>query len=138
MHPVIEAVANFKSSAGDLAKHLVSVEKSLLKAAAKEKEAKDKQAAAEAKDHVDKKAKFIQEKREHPFFQVVGDKFTDGKRLVVAEGLVKDTDFDEPFVINASNGIVSQWARCCLRMEADTSSRKASRASYNYNKEPPK
>ena len=56
MHPVIEAVANFKSSAGDLAKHLVSVEKSILKAAAKEKEAKDKQAAAEAEDHVDKES----------------------------------------------------------------------------------
>ena len=74
-----------------------------MKAAAKEKEAKDKQAAAEAKEQVEKKAKHIQEKREHPFFQAVGDKLTDVKRLVVQGGLLKDTDFDEPFLIDASN-----------------------------------
>ena len=111
MHAVVEAAANFKSSAGDLAKRPVSVEKAIVKAAAKEKEAKDKQAAAEAKEQVDKKAKHIQEKREHPFFQVVGDKLTDVKRLVVQGGLLKETDFDEPFLIDASNEIISQWAK---------------------------
>ena len=80
-----------------------------MKAEKKEKDAAEKKAAAAAKEQVDKKQKLIQEKAEQVFFKEVGDKLMDMPRVNVKDALLKDTSFNEPFVLTAENSVVSAW-----------------------------
>ena len=109
LHPLTESCAAFRAAAGDLSKHLVSVQKAVVKAEKKEKDAAEKKAAAAAKEQVDKKQKLIQEKAEQVFFKEVGDKLMDMPRVNVKDALLKDTSFNEPFVLTAENSVVSAW-----------------------------